>query len=264
MKNFLRLFCMVMVLALGLCSGALAIEQSEIEGVWDVDMKPFLVAMELPEEELDALLELLGMSITIAFTPDQQMIMQTVVGGEVTQEKLTYTLEGEKILMSDGSESQLVREEDTLTIIEPNGFSMALTWHGPVEDFVILSQEEVVIDSEIVGVWAMDMHAIVAMAGMDLAGMSEEEAAEIEALLLMMSATMEFTVDGRIIMSTTMWGETDVVEYSYELQGNQIIMDGMNGQPMDFVIEGDTLILTEGEMTLTLTRVQPVEEAPAA
>ena len=165
MKNFLRLFCMVMVLALGLCSGALAIEQSEIEGVWDVDMKPFLVAMELPEEELDAYLELL--SITIAFTPDQQMIMQTVAGGEVTQEKFTYTLEGEKILMSDGSESQLVREEDTLTIIDPNGFSMALTWHGPVEDFVILPQEEVVIDSEIVGVWAMDMHAVMAMAGMD-------------------------------------------------------------------------------------------------
>ena len=259
MKNFLRLFCMVMVLALGLCSGALAIEQSEIEGVWDVDMKPFLVAMELPEEQLDAYLELLG--ITIAFTPDQQMIMQTVAGGEVTQEKFTYTLEGEKILMSDGSESQLVREENTLTIIDPDGFTMVLTWHGSVEDFVILSQEEVVIDSEIVGVWAMDMHAIMAMSGMDLAGMSEEEAAGMEALLAMMSATMEFTVDGRAIMSITIWGETDVEEHPYELQGNQIIMDG---QPIDFVIEGNTLILTEGETTLTLTKVQPVEEAPAA
>lgn len=254
MKNCLRLFCMVMVLVMALCSSALAIEQSEIEGVWDVDMKPFLVAMGFPEEELDVYLELLGMSMTMTFTPDQQIIMETVAGGEVTQEKFTYTLEGEKILMSDGSESQLVREEDTLTIIDPDGFAMVLTWH----------QEEVVIDSEIVGVWAIDMHAIMAMAGMDLAGMSEEEAAEMEALLAMMSATMEYTVDGRAIMSITMMGETDAEEHSYELQGDQIIMDGMNGQPMDFVIEGDTLIITEGETTLTLTRVQPVEEAPAA
>lgn len=262
MKNFLRLFCMVMVLALGLCSGALAIEQSEIEGVWDVDLKPVMVAQGFPEEELDAFLELV--STTMAFTPDQQMIMQTVAGDEVTQKKYTYTLEGEKILMNNGSVSQLVREEDTLTVIASDGFPMVLTWHGPVEDFVILPQEEVVIDSEIVGVWAIDMHDIMAMSGMDLAGMSEEEAAEMEALLSMMSATMEYTVDGRIIMSTTMWGETDAEEHSYELQGNQIIMDGMDGQPSYFVIEGDTLIITEGEMTLTLTRVQPVEEAPAA
>ena len=245
MKNFLRLFCMVMVLALGLCSGALAIEQSEIEGVWDVDIKPVLVAQGLPEEEVDALLELLGMSMTVTFTPDQQMIMETVAGGEVTQEKFTYTLEGENILMNDGGVSQLVREEDTLTIIDPDDLAMVLTRHGPVEE-----EADVVIDSELVGVWKVEPSSLI-----DVFGMSEEEAA-------MIGDTVEFTTDGRAIFTYIMMGEvTYIDECGYYLYENRIIFDT---SLWTYVIEGDTLIVTEGNDTTFYTRVQSVEEAPAA
>lgn len=258
MKNIMKLLVLVLVLMLGLCTGAMAIEQSDIEGVWDVDVVPILVSQGVPEDQVAELMELMGgMTMTITFTPDQQCIMETVAGGEADRQTFTYTLEGEKILMNDGSVSELVREGDTLTIIDPDGFTMVLSWHGPVGEVAVSASAE---NSDLVGVWEMDVNAIMAMTGMDMESMTEEEKAMVEAVLAETSMTLEFTADGRVIMSMTMMGETQTEEKAYEVQGSQIIMDGF---PSDFVIEGNTLTITEGEASMSMTRYEPAEE-PAA
>ena len=136
---------------------------------------------------------------------------------------------------------------------------------GKLEDIARhLSERERVSASaengDLVGVWEMDVNAIMAMTGMDMESMTEDEKAIVEAVLAETSMTLEFTADGRAIMSMTMMGETQTEEKAYEVQGSQIIMDGF---PSDFVIEGNTLTITEGEASMSMTRYEPAEE-PAA
>lgn len=258
MKNTVKLFALAVAVMMALCGSAMAIEQSDIEGVWDVDVTPVFVSQGVPEDQVATMLELMGgFTMTMTFTPDQQCIMETVAAGEVAQEVYSYTLEGDKIIMDDGSRSELVRGEDTLTIIDPDGFTMVLSWHGPVGEVAVSASAE---SSDLVGVWEMDVNAIMAMTGMDMEGMTEEEKAMVEAVLAETSMTLEFTADGRVIMSMTMMGETQTEEMAYEVQGSQIIMDGF---PSDFVIEGNTLTITEGEASMSMTRYEPAEE-PAA
>ena len=104
MKNIVKLLALVLVLMLGLCTGAMAIEQSDIEGVWDVDVVPILVSQGVPEDQVAELMELMGgMTMTITFTPEQQCIMETVAGGEADLQNFTYTLEdGTPITLSTG------------------------------------------------------------------------------------------------------------------------------------------------------------------
>lgn len=258
MKNTVKLFALALAVMMALCGSALAIEQSDIEGVWDVDVTPVFVAQGVPEDQVAALLELMGgFTMTMTFTPDQQCIMETVAAGEVAQEVYSYTLEGDKIIMDDGSRSELVRGEDTLTIIDPDGFTMVLSWHGPVGEVPVSGAVE---NSGLVGVWAMDIDAVMALTGMDTESMTEEEKTMVEAVLAETTMTVEFTADGRMILSMTMMGETQTEENTYELKGNQIIT---NGTPSDFIIEGNTLTIIEGDQSLTVTRVEAAEE-PAA
>ena len=107
MKKTVKMLAVVLALMLGLCCSAQAITQSEVEGVWDVDLKPvFAAQLGIPEDQVDMVLEMIGgMTMTIEFTADKKMIMETITAGEVGREEYDYLLIGDTMMLNDGSSS---------------------------------------------------------------------------------------------------------------------------------------------------------------
>lgn len=102
----------------------------------------------------------------------------------------------------------------------------------------------------IVGVWKMDIDAILAMEGIT----KEAYPDEYDMMKSMMAGaemTLEFTNDGRCIMKASVMGETTEEQSTYTLEGNTIYLDG---EPGEYKISGNKLTLTEGGISLTLTR----------
>ena len=95
--------------------------------------------------------------------------------------------------------------------------------------------------NSIVGVWKMDITAIMEMAG--LSGM--------ESVADMIEGTMEFKNDGKAIMTIYFMGQTQTQEFTYKVDGDKLTM---NGGTSTFKINGNKLTITENGMTLTFTR----------
>ena len=257
MKKTMRIFVLAVAMMLALCCSAQAITQSEIQGVWDVDVKELLISQGLEAADVEALLAIVDMSMTIEFTADQKMIMKTDAAGEVSTEEYAYTLTGDYIVADGNMRSTLKRTGNELTMKDPDGTTIVMTLHGAGAAPVAPAA-----DNGIVGVWDIDIMAV-----MKMSGASDEEIAEMEPLMGLMSATMEFTADGRCIMVATAMGqEVSREEAPYKVYGNTIELEG---DPATYVLEGNTLTITESDITMTLTRnttaeptVTPV--APAA
>ena len=66
-------------------------------------------------------------------------------------------------------------------------------------------------NNSIVGVWKMDIDAILQMAGM-----SAEEYEQVKALVGAMEGTMEFKADGKMVMTMTMMGQSETQEGTYK------------------------------------------------
>lgn len=257
MKKTMRIFVLAVAMMLALCCSAQAITQSEIQGVWDVDVRELLVGQGLEAADVDALLAIVDMSMTIEFTADQKMIMKTDAAGEVTTEEYAYTLTGDYIVADGNMRSTLKRTGNTLTMTDPDGTTIVMTLHGAGAAPVAPSA-----DNGIVGVWDLDIMAV-----MKMSGASDEEIAEMEPLMGLMSATVEFTADGRCIMVVMALGqEASRQEAPYKVSGDTIELDGA---PAKYVLSGNTLTITENEYSMILTRsgaaadVEPTA-APAA
>lgn len=257
MKKTMRILVLALAMMMALCFSAQAITQSEIEGIWDVDLKPVFAMQGIPEDQFDAFMTMIGgMTMTIEFTADQKMVMETVVAGETESQEMPYTLQGDAIVLEDGSRSVLTLNGDSLTILDPDGTEMIMTRHGAENTAVIEGNTDVVYGNSIVGVWDMDIVGL-----MKMNGVSDEELAQMEPLLALMTATMEFTEDGRCIITTTAMGEESKEESTYKVYGNTVEMDGT---PAQYAIEGNTLTITEGEYSLVMTRnttAEPTEPA---
>ena len=78
-----------------------------------------------------------------------------------------------------------------------------------------------VSQADIVGVWNMDMNAILNMMGED-----EETIETMKPFLSMMKCTMEFTAEGTYAMKMSFLGEEENMEGNYELADGKISMDG--------------------------------------
>ncbi|MBE5787979.1 MAG: hypothetical protein E7324_10685 [Clostridiales bacterium] len=243
MKKTVKMLAIVLALMLGLCCSAQAITQSEIEGLWDVDLKPIFVMQGIPEDQIDAFLELIGgMTMTIEFTADRKMVMETTVGAEVSREEYEYLLIGDTVVLSDGTNSVLTRSGDTLTLVDPDGTEMILTKHSASAAAPAASSV-----ADIVGVWSIDVGKM-----LDMIGIPEEEVAEIKPYLPLMSATMEFTADGRCIIATSLMGEElSHEEASYTVDGDIIALDGA---PAQYTLVGDTMTIVEDDLELVLIR----------
>lgn len=105
----------------------------------------------------------------------------------------------------------------------------------------------------IVGKWSLDADSMLAMSGEDLSSMSEEEKEFMKGMLAMMSMTMEFTADGKAILSMTMMGETETEETTYSLEDGKLVMEG---EPAEYKVEGDKLSITSEGQTLVMTKVK--------
>lgn len=263
MKKSMRILVLVLAMMMALCCSAQAITQSEIQGVWDVDLKPIFAEQGIPEDQFDAFMTMIGgMSMTIEFTADQKFVMETVAAGETQRQETPYTLQGDAIVLEDGTRSTLTLNGNSLTILDPDGTTLVLTRNGAADTATIEGNADVVYGNSIVGVWDMDILSL-----MKMSGASEEDLADMEAYLSLMTATMEFTEDGRCIMVATALGqEVAREETTYKVTGNTIELDGA---PAQYTLNGNTLTITESDITMTLTRnttaeptVTPV--APAA
>ncbi|MBQ4639329.1 MAG: hypothetical protein IJB69_02300 [Clostridia bacterium] len=100
----------------------------------------------------------------------------------------------------------------------------------------------------VVGKWEMDMNAV-----MEMMGVSEEEMALVQALASDMSATMEFTKDGKCILEMTAMGQSQTQEQEYVIEDGKIVLEG---SPADYKVEGDKLSITADGITMVLTKVK--------
>ena len=102
--------------------------------------------------------------------------------------------------------------------------------------------------SSIVGKWKMDIKSVLTMSGM-----SEAEYEQMKPLIGDMSATMEFTEDGKVYLVVTAMGQSETEEQTYSVDGDKLTMGGSTGT---YKIDGDKLTLTQDGMSLTMTRVK--------
>ena len=75
----------------------------------------------------------------------------------------------------------------------------------------------------------------------------------MKGMLAMMSMTMEFTADGKVILNMTMMGETETEETTYSLEDGKLVMEG---EPAEYKVEGDKLSITSEGQTLVMTKVK--------
>lgn len=251
MKRLQKVLMLALVMLLGLCCTAQAITQSEIEGVWQVELKPVLLAQGYTAEQIDSVLAATQMVMTMEFTEDQQCIMATIASGqEASRQAFSYTLSGDMIILNDGSRSTVTRSGDILTIVDPDGTTTTMTYI----DTDVSAAEAAQPGSELVGLWKLDIDTIARMAGI-----SQEEYEQARPVLELMSGTMEFTADGRCVITMDVLGQQEVTESAYEVKDGKIYLDG---DPADYTIAGDTLTITDGEMSMTLIRA--AQEVPEA
>lgn len=102
--------------------------------------------------------------------------------------------------------------------------------------------------SSIVGKWKMDIKSVLTMSGM-----SEADYEQMKPLIGDMSATMEFTEDGKVYLVVTAMGQSETKEQTYSVDGDKLTMDGSTAT---YKIDGDKLTITENGMSLTMTRVK--------
>ncbi len=249
MKRLQKVLMLALVMLLGLCCTAQAITQSEIEGVWQVDLKPVLLAQGYTAEQIDNVLAVSQMVMTMEFTEDQQCIMTTTVSGqEASRQGFSYTLFGNQIILNDGSRSSLTRSGDILTMVDPDGTTTTMTYIDTDEP----AADAAHTGNDLVGLWKLDIDTIAQMAGI-----SPEEYEQARPILEMMTGTMEFTADGRCVITMDVLGQQDVTESAYEVKDGKVYLDG---DPAEYTIVGDTLTIVEGEMTMTLIRA--AQETP--
>ena len=151
---------------------------------------------------------------------------------------------GNDIVLDSGLRSSLTRSGDILTMVDPDGTTTTMTYidtDAPAADAAHTG-------NDLVGLWKLDIDTIAQMAGI-----SPEEYEQARPILEMMTGTMEFTADGRCVITMDVLGQQDVTESAYEVKDGKIYLDGA---PADYTIVGDTLTIIEGEVTMTLTRVK--------
>lgn len=101
---------------------------------------------------------------------------------------------------------------------------------------------------KLIGKWNFDMKSLYKMAGVE-----EDQIAMFESIVGEMSGSMEFLKDGKVILTMTAMGETDVDESTYTVEGSKIIIDG---DPAEFKIEKNTLTITDEEVTMVLIKAK--------
>lgn len=261
MKKFVTALLLVLILVLGLGCAAHALTQEDIQGEWQADMQTVLDTLGITADQYEMLKTIGGeMTIITEFTADRRCIMKVDFAGETEKEEFSYEL-FDKYLIVNGGESVIVLmlEGDTLCMTESDDFEMTFIRKGAAvidDDIEVVSAPALSDSQSVVGVWDIDVEA-----AMQMIGMSNEEYDAIQPFLNRMSVTIEFTADGRMIMRSNFMGQEDVSEEYYEVKGNQIFVDG---EPKEYVIEGNTMTLTEDGSSRVLTRhTSDDEEEPA-
>lgn len=219
-----------------------------VVGVWNLDIEGILQMAGISEDDYEMMKPYLDlMSATMEFTADGRMIMVMNVMGQETVQEEEYEIVGNTIVV-EGAPAEYTIVGDTLTITEGEmSLSMTRSTAAPTVDPVAPVDPVVPAAGDgIVGEWAMDIEEM-----MMLSGMPEEELEEMRPFLSLMSATMEFTADGKVYAHMTAMGQTQTEETTYSVSGNTIIMDGDEGT---YSIVGDKLSITIDGETLTLTR----------
>lgn len=250
MKKLLAVL-LTLGMLLGLCGAAFALEQKDIEGVWEAKDKGSLLTLAgYTDEYYDALMTIFGdtMSLTMEFTSDNKMITTMSMAGESETMEQTYTLYDPYILVDDGGISELKLEGDQLTITDLDGTELVLVRQGGAAPTVDAS-------NPLVGRWALDIESLISISGV-ADEFPEEEYQLMSALFAMMTGVMEFTEDGKVTITVSLLGEEDVQESTYEEKNGMVSLEGSGFVP--YTIDGDVLTILKDGIALSMTRI--VEE----
>lgn len=125
MKLGKKLVAVLMMLMIALCLTACGETKEEkkpaapktIVGLWVVNMEETMIADGLSAEEArEYAASMAGASMTYEFTADGKLIGRQTMNGETETEETTYTLDGDKLIMGEGSSAVYKLEGDKLTI----------------------------------------------------------------------------------------------------------------------------------------------------
>lgn len=126
MKLGKKLVAVLMMLMIVLCLTACGEKKEEakpaeapktIVGLWVVNMEETMIADGLSAEEARENVAAMGdAKITYEFTADGRLIGTQTMNGETVTEETTYTLDGDKLIMGEGSSAVYKLEGDKLTI----------------------------------------------------------------------------------------------------------------------------------------------------
>lgn len=96
-----------------------------IVGLWVVNMEETMIADGLSAEEAKETVAAMGdAKMTYEFTADGRLIGTQTMNGENMTEETTYTLDGDKLIMGEGSTAVYKLEGDKLTIDGGDTFVM--------------------------------------------------------------------------------------------------------------------------------------------
>lgn len=107
---------------------------------------------------------------------------------------------------------------------------------------------------DLVGVWNMDIESLTNVMSQTMTDPAEVEA--MKPFFAMMTATMEFTADGKAIFCMSLLGQEERQENAFTLENGVIYMDGV---PSECSLDGDVLTIKENELVMTFTRAAAAE-----
>lgn len=169
-----------------------------------------------------------GANVVYAFT-ETEVSMKATIGDIVQEDSTQYTVEGDAIV-ANGIPVSFVLDGDNLTLSD--------TYQSMT--FVRKRTDDVAADG-IIGEWKVT----------ELLG-DDEEAQSMQLLIEMGGViTVTFT-ETDMTLSTNILGQTMEKVNKYSLANDQIISNGVG---LSYVLEGDTLTISDGEVGMVLVRV---------
>ncbi|MBO2516071.1 MAG: hypothetical protein CW338_02170 [Clostridiales bacterium] len=180
------------------------------------------------------------LTFTMEFTADGKLLMVQASGGRESVQEQTWSVDGGTLYINNIAGTWEM--EDGNLIIGMGGITFTLL---PMDSEAEPEAPAPAPAPSVEGKWAYDTDAIIAV----IAAQKGISADEAKAAFTVSEGILEFTADGRVILTVSTPDGTRTEEKEYTADGDTLVTDGA---VTCWRIEDGRLILTEGETTLIL------------